>query len=313
MAAGLSDEAIRAYSAHYSALNPWMAAATCRPIGRATPDSEMFCRQALQRTEFYNEYLLPNDLQGAVGITIDRRDNCNFFLSVLGDTPETGEHREILTILRNLVPDLRRAFEFYRRTPLDNPTGAGREELVAEFSGVLILGPQRRLHRASGLAKAELERGEVLSVGCTGRVRFHNQRITDHAEVCLAWLCSRQTAPPSRVFLASAPADLPLKVTVMARPWTDRAQYFRGPECVVLIERGAQPRTDLGEVALYFGLTPAELRLCIGLLAGLSPQQISDDSGVTIETIRSHLRAVFAKTNTHRQSDLVRLLMALAC
>ncbi|SDE21521.1 helix-turn-helix transcriptional regulator [Limimaricola pyoseonensis] len=310
LAAGLSDEALSAYSSRYSALNPWMAAATRRPIGLATPDSAMFCRQALQRTEFYNDYLRPNHLQGAVGITIDRRESCNFFLSVLGDTPETAEHREILAILRSLVPDLRRAFEFHRRVPLlaDGPDVEG-----AALPGALALGPRRRLHGASGLARTELERGRALSVSCAGRVEFRDRRIADHADLCLAWLCSRQAAPAPRVFLTARPPGLPLKVTVMARPWADGAQYFRGPECVILVEPGARPAANLAEVAHHYGLTPAELRLATGLLAGLSLSEIAADAGVTVETARSHLRALFAKTETHRQPDLVRLLMALAC
>ncbi|MBW3671827.1 MAG: hypothetical protein KY432_09175 [Acidobacteria bacterium] len=38
-------------------------------------------------------------------------------------------------------------------------------------------------------------------------------------------------------------------------------------------------------------------------------EEIAEELGVESSTARSHLKRVFTKTDTHRQSDLVRLLM----
>ena len=60
--------------------------------------------------------------------------------------------------------------------------------------------------------------------------------------------------------------------------------------------------------ARAFGLTPAEARLAIHLATGASLTEAADMLGVTHNTVRAQLRAIFDKTDTHRQTELIRLL-----
>lgn len=62
----------------------------------------------------------------------------------------------------------------------------------------------------------------------------------------------------------------------------------------------------------FFRLTPAEAATAIALMEGLSLAQAADRLDVTMHTSRSHLRQIFAKTGTHRQSELVALLGRVA-
>ena len=39
-----------------------------------------------------------------------------------------------------------------------------------------------------------------------------------------------------------------------------------------------------------------------------SPQETADRLGVSVNTVKTHLQKIFAKTNTARQADLVRLV-----
>jgi DNA-binding CsgD family transcriptional regulator len=56
------------------------------------------------------------------------------------------------------------------------------------------------------------------------------------------------------------------------------------------------------------GLTRMEARLAVELLQGASVAEAADRLGMSVGTARTHLKALFAKTLTSRQSDLVRLL-----
>jgi DNA-binding CsgD family transcriptional regulator len=56
-------------------------------------------------------------------------------------------------------------------------------------------------------------------------------------------------------------------------------------------------------------LTPAEARLALLLTTGRSVEESARDLGIALSTARGVLKAVFAKTDTRRQSDLVRLLL----
>jgi DNA-binding CsgD family transcriptional regulator len=54
-----------------------------------------------------------------------------------------------------------------------------------------------------------------------------------------------------------------------------------------------------------FDLSDAERRLAEGLLRGLSPSDYADACGIKVSTVRSQLKALFAKCGVARQSDLV--------
>ena len=58
-----------------------------------------------------------------------------------------------------------------------------------------------------------------------------------------------------------------------------------------------------------FQMTPAEARLACLLADGASLDECAIQLGVSRNTARSQLQAVFAKTGTRRQGDLVRLLL----
>ncbi len=61
-----------------------------------------------------------------------------------------------------------------------------------------------------------------------------------------------------------------------------------------------------------FGLTRSEARIAGRLMCGETLQEIARATGLSVGTIRSHTKAVFAKTGTNRQAELVGLLTRLA-
>jgi DNA-binding CsgD family transcriptional regulator len=57
-----------------------------------------------------------------------------------------------------------------------------------------------------------------------------------------------------------------------------------------------------------YGFTPAELRVAMAMLPGLSVQEVADILGVGEATIRSHLKNMYLKTGTARQAEFLQLL-----
>src|SRR3954471_16446103 len=86
-----------------------------------------------------------------------------------------------------------------------------------------------------------------------------------------------------------------------------------GPQSVlVLIDLAATPRPASRSLQEIFGLTPTEARLAIAMAGGESLEEIAEVIGVTVGTFRKQLTSIFAKTDTHRQSELVALLARLS-
>jgi DNA-binding CsgD family transcriptional regulator len=59
-----------------------------------------------------------------------------------------------------------------------------------------------------------------------------------------------------------------------------------------------------------YGLTPAEARLAALLAADYSLEEAAEELGLAVGTVRTRLKSIFCKTDTHRQASLVRLLLS---
>lgn len=59
-----------------------------------------------------------------------------------------------------------------------------------------------------------------------------------------------------------------------------------------------------------YELSPAETRLAAALLEGKTLTQSAEDAGVSVNTTKTQLASLFAKTGTHRQAELLPALIA---
>lgn len=64
--------------------------------------------------------------------------------------------------------------------------------------------------------------------------------------------------------------------------------------------------------AALFDLTPREFAVASALLEGHSLESLSRALGISRNTARVHLQALFRKTGTNRQADVVRVLGTVA-
>ena len=88
-----------------------------------------------------------------------------------------------------------------------------------------------------------------------------------------------------------------------------------GPHaCVlgVLIDRTSSPSLEPTMLRDLFGLTDAEARVAEAYLRVDTVKEVGVMLGVSANTIKTHLAAVYLKTGCTRQAQLVRLLMSLS-
>jgi DNA-binding CsgD family transcriptional regulator len=72
---------------------------------------------------------------------------------------------------------------------------------------------------------------------------------------------------------------------------------------------GPKPGPPAAILARTFRLTPAEAKLACVIARGASPGIVARELKISKETARDQLKSVFAKTGTHRQSELVALIL----
>jgi DNA-binding CsgD family transcriptional regulator len=118
-----------------------------------------------------------------------------------------------------------------------------------------------------------------------------------------------RTAPVAAAMRCTRPSRrAPLIVVVHPIPWATRLLQGEGTAILTLIDPGQRPApaTDLWREA--FALTPCEAALAVLLMRGHSLESAAAMRDCRPATLRVHLRRIFAKTGTSRQSDLVALL-----
>ena len=76
----------------------------------------------------------------------------------------------------------------------------------------------------------------------------------------------------------------------------------------LMVTEKAQKEIRIDVLADLFNLTPAESRLLMYLLQGLSPNQYAALKNRSQNTVRNQLKSIFEKTEVRRQSDLVSLV-----
>jgi DNA-binding CsgD family transcriptional regulator len=80
---------------------------------------------------------------------------------------------------------------------------------------------------------------------------------------------------------------------------------------VLIIDPEDEPEPPSALLRRLYHLTQAEAQIALRVLHGAGLREISEELSVSLPTVRTHLQHVFDKTNTHRQADLVRLLLVL--
>lgn len=86
---------------------------------------------------------------------------------------------------------------------------------------------------------------------------------------------------------------------------------WRPAICVLLADPQAEMPISSQQLQSAFRLTPAEARLTALLVTGDNLNAAAEKLGVKYSTARARLAEVFQKTQTHRQSELIRLVLSV--
>ena len=74
---------------------------------------------------------------------------------------------------------------------------------------------------------------------------------------------------------------------------------------------GETPVVEVNRIAQWFGLTPSEARLAVGLSTGLSLHDYAAQRAVSLNAARFLLKGVFRKTGANSQAQLLAMLARL--
>jgi DNA-binding CsgD family transcriptional regulator/PAS domain-containing protein len=307
-----------AYTEHYHDQDIYIEGALARGLMQpcaVLPGEVLVDNAAVRRSAMVNELLYPNDFgrmcaspvhmapQGMVALTFLRRRGAEPF----------GE--EDVAFLQAIVPHFGRAARLRLRLEQQTPRPSWTLELLDTLPwGVILLDVRERPLLVNREAERILRQPDGLRLDRRGLFAEHPDD-TRRLRRALASTLARAGDG------AWAGADVQLRRPSGARPLlltivpVGRSVLPKsigpGPlrAMVHVFDPASRRPTPIERLRALYGLTPAEARLACEMLGGSSLQDAADKFEVAIGTARNQLKQIFAKTDTRRQAELVRLLL----
>lgn len=306
-----SAEQMQTYAEHFAASDLWTVAAArdaCR--NTAWRASDLVAESDYAASAFYNEWIRPmgDDTWRCAGAVMETPRGFGIIGLHRGRT-QPDFATETIGRLQQAVPHLRRALSIRARLIAhDRAVESWVQVFETGRLPAMLLDAQGRVRRINHAADRLLERATI--------VRQHQRRIVPcRSQQLPAWLklvrgatdaaapCARQAAfgdALEGVWLAEA---LPIVSGELA-----------GCALVTISDRSSGSRNSglCDRLQELYRLTGAEAAVAVSLTEGHSLAEIAAARGTSLETVRSQLKQVLAKTGTRRQGEMVSMALQLA-
>lgn len=308
------EHAQKDYYAYYGTRDVWLERAEKIGPLKVVTSKDLIADAEFARTEICNDYFRYRAgvfyVVGAVlRITEDQR---GFFAiqrpRKLGDYEEHDRERVV-----EFLPHLIRALQIrHRLTEATIERQSGLEALERTGIATILVARNGAIVHLNRGAEAMLRTGDAIR-SVSGQLATSSKSATEQ----LTSLIQRATDTASGSAASSGgavsilrPGRLP--VTVLVAPFRPTQEGAGAPfPAAILFLRDPERSTAPGMNALQglFGLTPAEAMVASQLAQGRSIASIAAKHRLSNNTIRTHLKNIFAKTGTRRQSKLVALVL----
>ena len=308
---GVNPVALAAYAEYYYAINPLNAALSRVPVGVAAPDHQLVAPRDLARTEFYNDFSRQSGLDGSITLVLsrdDRHEACLGIVRGFGSDPFTEEQ---VSFVQRLAPHLRRAIGLNRRLAgLENKLASLETALGSMETAVFVLDGTGVICYSNAAGEKLLEKRDGLKVS-QGRLRADNSSAQNSLAGLMRKALAAKGGRGGSFPLPRQYSTRPLLVKIM--PFAQKSEFWLNstqPCAILFISDPDIPAGDVvDEVMDAYRLTPSEGRLLRELIAGRSLSEAADTLNIARVTSRNRLARIMDKTDTHRHSELIQLIL----
>lgn len=313
---GYSPEALKGFEEHWGANDIYFLHARSKlRTGWIEQSQEFLPDEKLLASPFYNEFGIHEGIFHQCGVIIAHEHTRSAALTILRDEPAGQFGNPQLSLLGALLPHVQRATEIHYRLAAAARKQSQLETLVDRLPvAVVFVNEKGRVLFANLSAQNLFQEHKSLWVD-SGFLTCCGAQLRDrlHAAITRAARTLRVRDPyPGNILRINRPGTArPLAVTITPLP-PRQGHLPDGATAAVFVsdpDRNGSTPEDL--LRILFDLTPAESRLAATLFKGCSLEEAGDALGVTRNTSATQLKSVFSKTNTRRQSDLMRLMGVL--
>lgn len=329
----ISPRELQIYAARSANADPFVEAAQRMGVlseGRAHLGQDLVSREALVKTDFYRDIWAPLGIgQLCTGVIFDGTDahKAPAALSLyrsLDEPPFTIEDRERLQrLIAHLSRSLGVMFHLRDQEVQVASTVCALESLR---SGVVLLDQDLGIVHLNGAARSLLKGGDPIGrrwrryQSDEREVLGLSPRLHERAREFDTWLSrasmlsmQEEVEHFSNAFVLTGERGEPSCVLHASPLVSSTCGLTRAhqPRVIVFLYDMTAVSVPAEQLCELFGLTPAEARAALQILRGGSVFEMASRLSVSMNTLKTQLAGVYAKTMTHRQPDLLKLLLSL--
>ncbi|MFJ9368919.1 helix-turn-helix transcriptional regulator [Nocardia sp. NPDC101769] len=306
MLASTNDGLRDSYNDGYGGMDPFAAALESALTATVLTGSELIPPDGGRRHPFITGWAAPHELGDGVYM---RMATPGSWIAVY---PRADRHLDrglAERVLRLFLPHLDHALGIAARlTDAVIDRDLALSVLDRHRHGLALVSGCGRVDYANPAALAIVRAGDGLRLGGQARLESNDPAVSRRLRRLLA--AAVQTGPSNAAARLLIPREgnrPPLTVSILPLGPGSQESPRRTALMVVVDPEREEPgsRETLREL---YGLTRAESQVAFEVLRGSGLASVAEELYISINTARTHLRQVFAKTGTCRQAELVRLL-----
>ncbi len=319
----LSEADLQLWATRYIEHDIWSAAARDRALwqdGAVYADEDLVPRAVLEQSLYFREYLCR--------VGIGRLCACVVFagepglpataLSLYRPQEALPFSRDDQAWLRLVVPHLSRALGVMHRLDTARLQATSLHAALDRlYFGVALLNERREVIHLNEAARAAIARGDGLTVN--GRRQLDTLHREGGATSLPQWIDAvraldlDEPAHFSEGFAVARSGTLHRRYGLQCSPLAASGAWAAQGEAhfvVFITDPDATVVPDATRLKAIYGFTDAQARVARVLAGGGSYKSTARELGVSEDTVRSHIKEIYAKVNVNRLPDLVRALLS---
>jgi DNA-binding CsgD family transcriptional regulator len=268
-------------------------------------DTDLFTSEERRSAPIYRDFLGPRGLGCATATLIAGPEDINISVCFEQHLTKGNISDEAIRILDSLRPHIARSLVL--ATELDQQ----KADLLT--AGLSAIGAPAAIVQDNGCVLSAnplfTTAQRRVSIRARDRIFLHDESANRLLHDALARIASDQI---KSIPLPATEEEQACIVHVI--PLCGNALDFspRGTAIVLIAQPAAAQSNDLRILKGLYDLTRSEARIAIGIQSGMALPEVAKRLGISYETARSVAKAIYAKTGSSGQSDLVRRLSVVA-
>ena len=279
---------------------------------RILTDEDWIEKSTLVSTEYYNDFMKPQDMHSCVMIRLAKHGVETATLNITRPARRGQFDSADLAFAQKLHPHFIRAFDLGQKLAINKALNSGFAAVFNEsVHGLFLVSADGRVQHMNPAAEAmaAARKGLQVSGGKLFALDASASRALQ-ALIARAGASDAEARTGGSMPLAAAGCAVPMSATV-APVRLPTVAMLGGAPAVIVCVTDAEAGVKLPEHRLrdLFGLTPAEGRVALALFEGASVVEAAEGLKISRFTAQNQLARIFEKTGVNRQATLIKLMM----